>query len=86
VRHAHGKRGNKREEDETIGLLYEKERTLGAKHVGLKQGAIGNILGEHIGNLKGTHWELEGNMLGTKGKMKRIHPSPPPPRVLGFRV
>jgi hypothetical protein len=25
-------------------------------------------LGEHIGNLMGTHWELEGNMLGTKEK------------------
>jgi len=23
---------------------------------------------EHIGNLLGTHWELEGNMLGTKEK------------------
>jgi hypothetical protein len=25
---------------------------------------------EHIGNLMGIHWELEGNMLGTKGKWK----------------
>jgi hypothetical protein len=39
-----------------------------AKHMGLKQGAIGNTLGEHIGNLMGTHWELEGNTLGTKEK------------------
>jgi hypothetical protein len=36
--------------------------------MGLKQGAIGNPLGEHIGNLMGIHWELEGNMLGTKEK------------------
>jgi hypothetical protein len=27
---------------------------LWAKHMGLKQGAIGNIIGEHIGNLIGT--------------------------------
>jgi len=44
---------------------------LWAKHIGLKRGAIGNSLGEHIGNLRnvvGTHWELDGNMLGTKEK------------------
>jgi hypothetical protein len=37
--------------------------------MGLKRGAIGNTLGEpreHIWNLMRTHWELEGNMLGTK--------------------
>ncbi len=34
--------------------------------MGLKRGAIGNTIGEHIGNLMGTHWELERNMLGTK--------------------
>jgi hypothetical protein len=32
-------------------------------------------LGEHIGNLMGTHWELERN----KGKMKKNSPSHPPP-------
>jgi hypothetical protein len=32
----------------------------GAKHMGLKQGAIGNTFG--------AYWELEGNMLGTKEK------------------
>jgi hypothetical protein len=39
--------------------------------MGLKGGAIGNTFEEpreHIENLMGTHWELEGNMLGTKGK------------------
>jgi hypothetical protein len=45
--------------------------------MGLKQGAIGNTLGEHIGNLMGTHWELERNMLGTKEKWKKSSsPSP----------
>jgi hypothetical protein len=34
---------------------------LWAKHMGLKRGAIGNTLGEHIGNLK-------GNIEGTKEK------------------
>jgi hypothetical protein len=42
-----------------------------AKHMGLNQSVIGNTLGEHIwnlGNILGTHWELERNMLGTKEK------------------
>jgi hypothetical protein len=39
--------------------------------MGLKRGAIGNTLEEHIGNLMGTRWELERNMLGTKGKWKK---------------
>ncbi len=39
--------------------------------MGSKPGTIGNTLGEHIGNLMGTHWELEGN----KGKMKRVFDS-----------
>jgi hypothetical protein len=37
--------------------------------MGLKRGAIGNTIREYIenlGNIFGTHWELEGNMLGTK--------------------
>jgi len=29
-----------------------------AKHAGLKRGDIENTLGEHIGNLAGTHWVL----------------------------
>jgi hypothetical protein len=29
--------------------------------MGLKRGAIGNNLGEHIGNLKGTCWEQREN-------------------------
>jgi hypothetical protein len=44
---------------------------LWAKHIGLKPGAIGNTLGEHIGNLKGTCWEQRKNE-------KKILPSPPP--------
>jgi hypothetical protein len=35
------------------------------KHMGLKRAAIGNSFGEHIGNLMGTHWELEKNIEGT---------------------
>jgi hypothetical protein len=34
---------------------------LWAKHMGLKRGAIGNTLGEPIGNLKGTFWEQREN-------------------------
>jgi len=34
---------------------------LWAKHMGLKGGAIGNTLGEHIGNLMGIHWEQRTN-------------------------
>jgi hypothetical protein len=55
---------------------------LWAKHMGLKRGAIGNTLGEHIGNLKnignllGTQWELERNMLGRKEKRKKVLPHP----------
>jgi hypothetical protein len=48
-----------------------------------KQGAIGNTLGGHIGNL-GTYWEpdenpleLERNMLGTNENRKKI----PPPKT-----
>jgi hypothetical protein len=55
--------------------------------MGLKRGAIGNTLGEHIENLgnilgtDGTHWELEGNILRTKeNKEKKIlSPLLPPP-------
>jgi hypothetical protein len=40
------------------------------------QTQLENSLGEHIGNqgnILGTSWELEGNMLGgNKGKMKNI--------------
>jgi hypothetical protein len=47
---------------------------LWAKHLGLKRGAIGNTLGEHIensGNILRTWWEPIGNMLGTKEKWKK---------------
>jgi hypothetical protein len=46
-------------------------------NMGLKQGAIGNTLGEQIGNLMGTSWELKRNMLGTKEKRKKSFPHPP---------
>jgi len=46
-----------------LWLTYVGEKRRGglwAKHMGLKRSAIGNTLGEHIGNLR--------NMLGTKEK------------------
>jgi hypothetical protein len=51
--------------------IYVRRGGLWAKHMGFKGDAIGNTFEEpreHIENLMGTHWELEGNMLGTKGK------------------
>jgi hypothetical protein len=57
--------------------IGERRGGLWAKHMGLKWGAIGNTFGEHIGNLGNilkTHWELEGNMLGTKEKGKKLSP------------
>jgi hypothetical protein len=51
--------------------LWVRRGGLWALHMGLKRGAIGNTLGEHIGNLMGTHWVLEGNMLGTKEKWEK---------------
>ncbi len=47
--------------------IGEKGRTLG-KMYGIKARCYWEHLGEHIGNLMGTHWELEENMLGTKEK------------------
>jgi hypothetical protein len=50
--------------------------------MGLKQGAIGNTLGEHIenfGNVMGTPWEIEGNIEGTcweQRKNEKILPQP----------
>jgi hypothetical protein len=51
--------------------LYIYMVPLWAKHTGLKQGFIGNTLGEHIENLRNkleTRWEHRRNMLGTKEK------------------
>jgi hypothetical protein len=39
--------------------------------MGLKPGAIRNTLGEHIENLMGTHWELEGNIEGRRKTEKK---------------
>jgi hypothetical protein len=44
--------------------IGEKGRTLG-KTYGIK---MRYYLGTPLGNSLGTHWELEGNMLGTNGK------------------
>ncbi len=45
--------------------IGEKGRTL---TYGIKMKCIDNTFGEHIGNMMGTHWEFEGNMLGTMEK------------------
>jgi len=58
---------------------------LWAKHMGLKRGAMENTLGEHTGNMMRTHWELEGNMLGTKEKWKESHP-PTTVTEVGWKV
>jgi len=54
---------------------------LWAKHMGLKRRAIGDTLEEHIGNLMGTHWEFEKNMLGTKEMKKSPHHHLRPPKT-----
>jgi hypothetical protein len=46
---------------------------LWANHRGLKRGAIGNTLVEHIGNLMGTHWEQREN---EKNSSPPPHPNP----------
>jgi hypothetical protein len=65
-----------------------KGRGLWAKHMGLKRGAIGNTLEEHIrnlGNILGTWWESIGNLKGTFGnkgeKKKSFPPLPPAPKT-----
>jgi hypothetical protein len=59
---------------------------LWAKHMGLKQVAIGNTLGKHIGNLGnilGIRWECIGNLKGTCWEQKKnernLRALPPPP-------
>jgi len=48
-----------------------ENRTTFAKAYGIKVRCYGKHvgehweLGEHIGNLMGTHWELKGNIMGT---------------------
>jgi len=54
-----------------------KRGGLWAKHMGLSKVLLRAPLWNTLGTL-GTHWELERNMLGTKGKKK--DPPPPPPR------
>jgi hypothetical protein len=54
--------------------------------MGLKQGAIGNTLEEHIGNLLRTHSELERNMTKEKRKKKPLPPPGPPPPPLNPKL
>ncbi len=49
-----------------------------SKTYGIKAWCFGNTLGEHIGNLMRTHWELEGNILGTNEKWKKSSPPKTP--------
>jgi hypothetical protein len=56
--------------------------------MGLKRGAIGNTLGEHIGNLGsifGTWWELTGNLNGTCWEQRKTT-SDSALEISGFRV
>jgi hypothetical protein len=52
--------------------------------MGLKRGAIGNTLEEHVrnlGNILGTHWELERNIWEQRKKEKIISPPSPAPKT-----
>jgi len=42
-----------------------ERRTTFAKAYGIKARCYGEHVGEHIGNLIRTHWELEGNIVRT---------------------
>jgi hypothetical protein len=52
--------------------IIGERRTTFAKAYGIKVRCYEEHVGEHIGNLMRTHWELEGkniwNTLGTRGK------------------
>jgi hypothetical protein len=55
-----------------------ERRTKFAKAYGIKLRCYGEHVGEHIGNLMRTHWELKGDIVGTNeepGKNEKI-PSP----------
>ncbi len=74
-----------------LAQLYRWEGgKLWAKHMGLTQGAIGNTLRAHVGNLRNTlrTWnEPIENLKGTcwnKRKMKKILPSPSPTCTQNF--
>ncbi len=59
-------------------MYIGERRTTFAKAYGIKVRCYGEHvggahweLGEDIQNLMGTHWELKGNKLGTKEKLKK---------------
>jgi hypothetical protein len=65
-----------------------ERRTTFAKSYGIKVRCYGEHVGEHIGNLMGTHWVLIGNLMGThwereKNEQKKPspHPTPPHPKL-----
>jgi hypothetical protein len=45
-----------------------ERRTKFAKAYWIKVRCYGEHVGEHIGNLMGTHWELKGDIMGTNGE------------------
>jgi hypothetical protein len=45
-----------------------ERRTKFAKAYGKKVRCYGEHVGEHIGNLMRTHWELKGDIVGTNGE------------------
>jgi len=47
------------------GNSISQRRTTFAKAYGIKVRCYGEHVGEHIGNLIRTHWELEGNIVRT---------------------
>jgi len=53
--------------------LQVRRGGLWAKHIGLKPGAVGNTLGEHIGNI----WEQRKN--------EKNPPRTPPPKTQNFK-
>jgi hypothetical protein len=62
--------------------LYGKMKSLPlwAKHMGSKQGVIGNTFGEHIGNLWNIlriQWEPIGNLKGTSWEQRKNEKNPP---------
>ncbi len=70
--------------------IYVRRGGLLAKHMGLKWGAIGNTLGEHIGNLGNilrTWWEpIENLRRGTCWEQRKNEKNPPlPPKTQNLK-
>jgi hypothetical protein len=48
-----------------------ERRTTFAKAYGIKVRWYGEHVGEHLGDLMGTHWELKKEHIGNQGKLKK---------------